>query len=175
MPTFAEIAGEVAAALDCDLLVGFNITRYDVPLLAAEFERAGMPITFPPLLDVAVLDKIARPRTLTAAVEHWLSRKHEGAHGAVADCLATSDVLEAMRLWYPAWKETPLEDLARISRWGRDAADPAGKFNRIDGVLCYAFGMHIGKPVRDEQSYAGWMLRSDFPEGTKRMLREAIK
>ena len=40
-PTFADIAEKLAAFLDgCDL-GGYNITGFDIPMLEAEFQRAG--------------------------------------------------------------------------------------------------------------------------------------
>ena len=41
-PTFADIAEKLAAFLDgCDL-GGYNITGFDIPILEAEFRRAGI-------------------------------------------------------------------------------------------------------------------------------------
>lgn len=173
--TFAEVAREVAAVVEsADILVGFNIIRYDCPVLSAEFDRCGMRCVFPPLLDVGVLDKIARPRTLSAAVEHWLSRKHMGAHGAVSDCEATEQVLEAMRLWHPEWRDKSLSDLGDLSRYGIRAADPAGKLKWVGDTLCYAFGKNLGVLVTEDPGYAAWVFRSDFPLTTVRMIREAL-
>lgn len=173
-PPFSAIASEVAAALDCDLLCGFNSIRFDVVLLSAEFERAGVVWMPPPQLDASNLDKIARPRTLSSAVHHWLNRKHEGAHGAEADALATAEVLESMRMWHADWKDLSLEELADLSRFGIKAADPAGKLKWDGDALVFAFGQHINKPVRSEPGYVNWMAKAGFPATTVAMARAAL-
>lgn len=99
---FEQLAPGFWAQLgDCDLL-GFNAIRYDVPLLAAEFRRAGYPVIMAvrrildpyPLFDALMP---GHPRhTLAHAVAHYLGRSHAGAHGAAADGRAAAEVLDAM-------------------------------------------------------------------------------
>jgi DNA polymerase-3 subunit epsilon len=55
-PTFAAIAGDLLGVLAGADLAGFGIARFDIPLLAAEFARAGS--TFP-LAGRAVVDALA--------------------------------------------------------------------------------------------------------------------
>lgn len=174
-PRFAEVAWEIKDALQCDLLCGFNSVRYDTVLLSLAFERAGVAWVPPKQLDVMVLDKLARPRNLSSAVEHWCNRKHAGAHGAGADALATADVLEAIMAWHPGWKETPLEELASISRYGKNFADPAAKLEwDASNRLVYTFGKWQGYPVTVDRKYAEWVLSQGFPEATKTLIRKAL-
>ncbi len=87
----------------CDL-AGFNVCGYDLPLIAAELCRHGVPPFG--LADTAVLDAAlvywahvsydaARRRTLANAVAKYIGRHHDRAHGALADALATLEVLDA--------------------------------------------------------------------------------
>ena len=77
-PRFAAIADRLARRLDgCDL-AGFNLRRFDLPLLAAEFARAG--VAFDPA-DRAVVDAqqiyhAREPRDLAAAVRFYCGREH---------------------------------------------------------------------------------------------------
>ena len=37
--------------------------------------------------------------------------------------------------------------------------------------MVFDFGRHAGEPVSEHPDYVDWMLRADFPEETKRILR----
>jgi DNA polymerase-3 subunit epsilon len=52
-PTFAETAREVILFLAGADLTGYNIHRFDLPILKAEFERIGMEL---PMEEVRVVD-----------------------------------------------------------------------------------------------------------------------
>lgn len=101
-PTFRQIAkGLIAYLADCDLCT-YNGKRFDVPMLAKEFAR--VQLDFPTAdvhhVDVFELYKLLhpekKPRTLSAAVAHYLERSHEQAHAAEADTIATFEVLQAL-------------------------------------------------------------------------------
>lgn len=102
-PTFQAVAGDLVQFLrGCDL-AGFNVRRYDLPLLQNEFQRASVSFD---VSDRAVIDAMViyhtkepyqhqKPRTLSAAVDYYCGRQHEGAHSAEADTCATLEVLVA--------------------------------------------------------------------------------
>lgn len=101
-PSFGKIAKSLLAYLaDCDLCT-FNGKRFDLPILTKEF--AEVQLDFPTAevnhIDVfdifRILHPEKKPRTLSAAVEHFLGRPHSGAHAAEADTIATYEVLQAM-------------------------------------------------------------------------------
>ncbi len=83
-PPFSARAKSLWELLEpCDL-AGFNLRRFDLPLLLAEFTRAG--ITFDPrsrrLLDMQVIFHREEPRDLSAAAKFYLGREHQEAHTA---------------------------------------------------------------------------------------------
>ncbi len=86
----------------CDL-GGFNVKRYDLPILAREFAEAGYGEFGQDrkLIDAMAIyhkhqtDSFQR-RTLSAAVKQFLNKEHVGAHGALTDAVATAEVLLAM-------------------------------------------------------------------------------
>lgn len=97
------------------LLVAFNI-RFDDKLLRGERRRLGRPDGFgttpvfccmraaTPCCKMKPTGKMVKAGffkhktpTLTEAVEKLLGRKHDGAHRAMADALATRDLYFAMR------------------------------------------------------------------------------
>ena len=100
----------------------FNGLRFDIPLLAEEFERAGIEdYEFGPIIDCDALFKQHHTRTLSDAVFTYLDRKHDGAHEAAADARATLEVFQAMRHLHPkvgelfANKPTPACSLIKIA------------------------------------------------------------
>ena len=97
MPQFPAIAPELALLLADTDLAGFNIRRFDLPFLVAEFARAGFafPTGDRAVLDVQRIFHGREPRDLAAALRFYCGRDHAGAHGALADAEATAAVLDA--------------------------------------------------------------------------------
>jgi DNA polymerase-3 subunit epsilon len=136
-PTFQQLFTELADFFrDCDL-GGYNIKRFDVPMLMEEFHRHRQyPISINEvkLVDVMGIFHSKEKRDLAGAVNFYCSREHEGAHGARADVLATIEVLKHQLLRY--------EDLQPNSSFLHDflsqgrQVDVSGKFVRNeDGVV----------------------------------------
>lgn len=90
--SFKQFAGKILLMLDgCDLL-GFNLRRYDLPVLQAEFGRCGMHLdhTGRLLLDPLVVFHRQEPRDLAGAVRTcgylwWMLEKAEGIGPEVLD------------------------------------------------------------------------------------------
>lgn len=96
-PSFAEIAKKLAAGFsDCDF-AGYNLERFDLPLIAKEMERAATVWSYDDahILDAQRLWQLIETRTLSDAVEHFLGRKHEGAHRTTTDVKASLEVIQA--------------------------------------------------------------------------------
>jgi len=96
-PLFGEMASGVHKLfVDCDL-AGFNIRRFDLPLLLEELKRAGyeLPVGKRRIIDLLTIFHRENPRDLEAAVERYLHRPHRGAHAALADTEACVELLVA--------------------------------------------------------------------------------
>jgi DNA polymerase-3 subunit epsilon len=168
-PPFKEVAQAAAEILTgCDF-GGFNSNQYDIPLLAEEFNRAGVLFNFAnaDFVDVGVLFKQLAPRTLTAAVLTYLNKDHAGAHGAIADTVATIDVLEAMIIKHAGEIAATVPELALKSNYDMRRLDLAGKFKyRADGVEVFTFGKHKDEPLVQNISYLKWMLTARNQDNT---------
>lgn len=173
-PPFAEIAAGLAAMLWGRPLGGFGVLQFDVPLLAEEFERAGVDYRFGPVVDAMVLYKIAHPRSLSAAVRHYLGRPHERAHDAASDAREAKRVYGAIVATEPAFAGKTVAECAALSGQNRPPADPFGKLILVNGVVCFGTHRNRGVPVADDRRYAEWMLRADLPLATKRVLRAEL-
>lgn len=174
-PKFAKVAYHIATTIHDEVLVTFNGLRFDVPMLAEEFERAGVDYKFGPIIDVGVLFKMHHPRTLADAVRIYLGREMEGAHDAVNDAKATAEILQAMAKQWEKIHGLTAGEAAALCCYGRPPADPHGILVRIDGKVCYTHKRVRDVPVEDDIGYAWWMLQNDFPAATKRVLRAELE
>ena len=97
-PTFKQLAKQLADSfIGCDF-AGFNSDRFDVPMLAEEFLRAGIDFDFSKcrLIDAQNIFHKREPRNLAAAYRFYPGHKMEDdfrAHRADQDAEATYRVL----------------------------------------------------------------------------------
>lgn len=175
-PTFKQIAKSLANHLEgCDL-AGFNSNRFDVPMLAEEFLRAGVDFDMskPKLIDVQIIYHKKEPRTLEAAYQFYCNKELENSHSAEVDARATYEVFKS-QLEHYSDLENDIEVLAEEYGNIKNNVDLAGRFVFNDkGVEVFNFGKHRGKPVADvlknEPSYYSWMMDGNFPLNTKQVL-----
>ena len=102
-PTFKQAANEIRQFLEqCDI-AGYNSNRFDIPMLAEEFLRAGLDLDIRnrKLIDVQKIFHMMEQRTLSAAYKFYCNKNLEAAHSAEADATATYEVLEAQLQRYP--------------------------------------------------------------------------
>ena len=176
-PTFKQIAKELANVFEgCDI-AGFNSNRFDVPLLAEEFLRAGVKVDFSrrKFIDVQTIFHKMEQRTLSAAYKFYCHKDLEGAHSALADTEATYEVLKAQLDKYPSLKND-VEYLSAFSTQSKNV-DLAGRFVYNNaGVEVFNFGKYKGRPVEEvlstDPGYYGWMMNGDFALNTKQVLTQ---
>ncbi len=174
-PTFNEIARVLAREFEgCDL-AGYNSIKFDIPLLAEEFLRAGVDIDLKKrkFIDVQVIFMKMEPRTLGAALKFYCDKELENAHSAEADTKATYEVLQAQLDRYSGLKNE-MASLAEFSSHNRNA-DFAGRivYDDQDREI-FNFGKYKGRSVEEvlatDPGYYGWMMNGDFPLYTKKVL-----
>ena len=188
-PPFREVAAELMQFLEgCDL-AGYNVIRFDVPVLIESFARENMEfdISHRKLVDAQKIFHLMEKRTLAAAYEFYCNKTLEGAHGAEADTRATLEVLQAQVDRYlnktvVDMKGNELgvihDDVASLHQVSvANMVDLAGRMSfNDDGVEVFNFGKHKNKPVSDvlekEPNFYDWMMKGDFPQDTKRKLTE---
>lgn len=175
-PVFADIAKELFTVFEqSQYIAGFNSNRFDVQILAEEFERVGMvfPMSHHKFIDAQIIFHKKEPRTLAAAFELYSGQKTEQGklHDSDYDVYMTCEVLRGMMQRHAEFKEKP----EAMITYTHTNADLAGKlFRDSEGNLCFAFGQYKGEKVSEHLDYADWMINKDFPILTKRMLIEEI-
>ena len=127
-PTFKEIAKSLAAQIEgCDL-AGYNSNRFDIPLLAEEFLRAGVDIDLNKrkFVDVQTIFHKMEQRTLSAAYKFYCDKSLENAHTAEADTMATYEILKAQLDRYPDDLQNDIDFLSKYSSFTNNV-DFAGR------------------------------------------------
>ncbi len=178
-PPFRDVAQDILQVLEgCDL-AGYNLVRYDIPMLTEEFLRAGHKFDTSRcrVVDAQHIFFRKEPRDLTAALEFYCGESHTGAHGAVADVEATIKVLDAQIERYPDVPST-VEELAEFCSPRKPGwVDQAGRLIWREGKVILNFGRKKGTPLADiiseDPGFIDWMLRSDFPQDTRDIISKA--
>lgn len=173
-PTFKQKAKELSEKFaGCDF-AGFNSNRFDVPMLAEEFLRAGVDFDFSKcrLIDAQNIYHKMERRNLAAAYKFYCGRKMEDdfeAHRADQDTEATWRVLQGeLDMYAPGKQEeaerslnNDMDELAEFSKMN-DFVDFAGRMVWRD--MTDKDGNQLldatGKPRRHEVfnfgKYKGW-------------------
>lgn len=191
-PTFKELANELNQLLNnCDL-AGYNAIKFDIPLLVEEFYRADVnfDIKGRKFIDAQNIFHKMEQRTLSAAYKFYCNKELTDAHTAEADTIATYEIIKAQLDKYIDTEYTDrkgntskpvINDMQALHDFSfqNKNADLVGQiiFNDQD-IEVFNFGKHKGKSVeelfRKEPSYYDWMMKSDFPLSTKKVIT-AIK
>ena len=178
-PTFFEVADEVAEWLKDSDLAGFNSAKFDLPMLAEEFERVELAgkhlevdLHSPKMVDVQNIYHAMEPRNLRAAYRFYCGGEDfDNAHTAEADTVATYEVLKGQLDRYPELLKNDVESLSAFV--GKKYVDFAGHLIYNDeGEEVVNFGKHKGKTARQvyqsDPSYFTWIQDGNFTLDTKK-------
>ncbi len=188
-PTFKEVAKEYLRFFEGADLAGFNVLRFDIPMLVEEFLRAGVEFDYgrKKIIDAQKIFHLMEKRTLSAAYRFYVNKEIQNSHTAEADTEATMEVLVAQVARYegqivvdglnnPIGKiQNDVETLSKLTSSGM--VDLACRMAlNTKGEEVFNFGKHKNKLVtavfKEEPSYYEWMMNGDFPLDTKRKLTE---
>jgi len=173
-PTFQEFAPKLNFFLgNCDF-GGFNSNRFDFPMLAEEFYRAGVSFdTNRRFIDAQRIFHKMEPRNLGAAYKKYCGKELLNAHSAKADTQATWEIIKAQVDHYDELDgdidflhsfsgESEFFDFARRIKRGKN------------GEALFNFGKYKDKLVidvfKENRGYYDWMMKGDFPENTKSVI-----
>ena len=190
--TFRQLAPEILSFFGNADLAGYNILKFDVPFLVEEFLRADcdFDISGRRMVDVMNIFMKMEPRTLKGAYRFFIGKELDNAHSASADTMATYEVLKAMLDRYEGQEYTDFKgnksvpvvnEVAGLSDFSAHHrnADLSGQIVFDDeNKEVFQFGKYKGWRVEDvfrkEPQYYDWIMKSDFPLYTKKVV-SAIK
>jgi DNA polymerase-3 subunit epsilon len=181
-PVFKVIAKDVLAFMEGADLGGFNVDKFDLPLLERELNDAGIPFSSVGLkvYDAQKVFHLNEKRDLTAAYALYCGKPLQGAHGALADTEATLEVLKAQVERYGAG-DMSIEVLGQFQyREQPDFFDADRRFRWWNGELYMMFGKYAKKEslreiVKKDPGYLSWMLSKDFSDDIKVLVENALK
>lgn len=178
---FCARARALVEMLDgCDL-AGFNVRRFDLGMLIAEFARCDIRLDLEGrrIIDMQNIFHREEPRDLSAAARFYLGRDHEEAHTALGDIRTSAAVLGAQLQRYPhlprdleglhAYCEEFFPIRTEADRW----------FAGPEGARVFRRGKHAGRPLAEvaesDPDYLQWMTRAeDMDEEVIRIVKDAL-
>ena len=171
-PIFKDKAQEIFEFFtDCDL-GGYNVLRFDIPMLVEELHRAD--IHYNPLrsnvVDVFKILQEKEPRNLGVMYKYYTGKDMVNAHAASADIEATIEIFEAQITKYdlPNDIDAIQKEIISKRRDGSIQVDFGGFFLFREGKYFYSGGKHKGQPITKYNSgYLDWMLSADFGYSVK--------
>ncbi len=164
----------------CDL-AGFNVRRFDIPMLVSEFQRCDVDFSIDGrrVVDMQNIFHREEPRDLSAAARFYLEREHEEAHTALGDIRTSAAVLGAQLDRYPHLPR----DLEGLHAYCEEFAPTRSELDRWFGPEEEGRPFRKGKyrgaaladVVRDAPDYLQWMLGlDDLDESVLVVVRDAL-
>ncbi|UOF94307.1 MAG: 3'-5' exonuclease [Bacteroides sp.] len=171
----------------CDL-AGYNCNRFDIPLLTEEFSKVNIDfdINNHKVIDVQNIFHKMEQRTLSAAYKFYCKKELKNAHSAIIDSKVTYEVLLSQISYYKDIKIKDKEGQLRplINNNVHDLSSFTSTSNRVDlaGKIVYDinqkeifnFGKYLGQSVelvlKNNPQYYNWILKSNFPHNTKKVI-----
>lgn len=179
---FRDIAKEVVVFLEGADVAGFNVERFDLPLLARELAETGLSFDWSrrKVYDAQKVYHLHERRDLTAAYAFYCKKELKDAHSAIADSEATLEVLVAQLLKYGGGDER-IEALQAFDyRQRSEFYDSQRKFRWWNGELYMMFGKYARKEslktiAQKDRKYLEWILTQNFSDEVKDLVEGALE
>lgn len=179
MPTFDKIGQKIINFIGNSDLSGFNIMKFDLPLLMEEFLRYHFEFSLDgrKVIDVQHIFHKMEKRDLATAYKFYCNKSIEHQHSAEYDIAATEEILHEQINRYQNIGTTVEEIYNFTGRLLDRLIDLSNRMVRDEnGDIIFNFGKYKGQRVEDvfrkDTSYYDWMIRGDFPQHTKNKLTE---
>ena len=117
-PTFREIAPQIRDFIGAADLGGYGILKFDIPILQAEFNRAGIAFYMESrhIIDALIIFRRMERRNLSAAYQFYCGKNLDGAHRAGEDVRASWEVFWAQVRRY----ETLPKEISGLDKFCRE-------------------------------------------------------
>ena len=180
-PAFGNIASKVLQFIGESDLGGFNIERFDLPLLAREVADAGLKFDYSQrtIYDAQKIYHLHEKRDLFAAFAFYCHQELKDAHSALADTQASLSILEEQLKRY-GQGQGELEALKAFDyEQNNEFFDGDRKFRWWNGDLYMTFGKYARKEplkiiAKKDPHYLQWVLEKDFSDDVKAMIQGVL-
>ncbi len=182
LSAFHQYAKSVSESRDgCDI-AGFNVIKFDLPCLEAEFARAGVEFSRQGryLVDSMVIFHQRERRDLEVAYRKYCGGEMENAHCVEEDAKAAAEVLDGQLEMYGDLPKDMAGLGALCYEVREDYVDTEGKFIWVEGEAVCDFGKkHNGRSLEEiaaiDPGYLSWIDGADFSTEVKRIVRKALR
>lgn len=167
-PKFCELADRLMHKVTGRIVAGYNIIRFDIPVLIAEFGRCGKTWNPTDVLDLLAALRNIWPMDLGSVYKRQTGKELEGAHDALIDVKATSELIKIFG---------EKHDLMAHGGLPEDLLDWGGKFRKSkeEKKTYFRFGKHRDEVVGPEHlDFLQWMSDKDFHPSTLAWVRIMI-
>lgn len=184
MGTMKNYAADIYKFICNSDLAGYNILRFDLPMLAEELARAGLDVDLRKrepdgqarqFIDSLTIFYKKNPRDLQACAKTYLGEekvKEYDFHNAVADAKITLEILDEQIKQHEDIGET-VNEINDFCFEGKQMIDFAGRFIRNEKKeIVFSFGKNVGRLASSEKSYLDWMITGGFTADTKRIAKQ---
>jgi len=180
-PFFKDIASEVLSFIGKSDLAGFNIERFDLPLLERELRDADLTFQWREhkVYDAQKVYHLNEKRDLYAAYKYYCDKSLDDAHSALADAQATLEVLSAQINRYGD-ERGGLEVLGEFDyKTTAEFYDKEKRFRWWNGRLYMMFGKYAKRYslqdlVKKDRPYLEWILSAKFSDEVKELVENAL-
>jgi len=182
LPMFRQYAKSVRDFLEgCDI-AGFNVIKFDLPCLEAEFARAGIEFSRRGryLVDSMVIYHQRDPRDLQAAYRKYCGGEMVNAHVAEEDAKAAAAILDGQLEKHGDLPRDTAGLCALCYKVEENCVDADGKFIWVEGEAVCNFGKkYKGRKLRDiateDPSYLSWIAGADFSVEVRELAKSALE
>ena len=178
---FMFIAQEVLDFIGDADLAGFNVERFDIPVLSREITEAGLKFDWEHrrIYDAQKIYHLNVKRDLTAAYQFYCHKDLDNAHSAIADAQATLAILEAQVKEYGKGEDSVEVLNAFEYKQTSEFFDQERKFRWWNGELYMMFGKYsksesLRSIAKKDPQYLEWILSKDFSEDVKVMIQDVL-
>ena len=190
-PSFKKVGNKIKKLLyKCDL-VGFNILKFDLPILIEEFKnnKISFPINNINIIDVQKLYHLMEKRNLSSAYKFYCNKTLKNSHSSFSDTMATYEIFLNQLKKYDNQEVFDLKGnkMGKISKnlnkinntLNNNMIDLEGRFIMDNDDPVFNFGKYKGKKIKEilkkNPGYFNWIIKGKFSNDTKENLKKIKK
>jgi DNA polymerase-3 subunit epsilon len=181
-PAFRQIAAEVLCFIGDADFAGFNVERFDLPLLEREVFDTGLRLEWRhrTVYDAQKIYHIHEKRDLTAAYKFFCKKDLQNAYSALGDTEAALEILEAQIAKYGSGNPYVEALIDFDYEPPADFFDADRKFRWWNGELYPVFGKYgrkfcLREILEKDRAYVEYLITTDFDDTVKEMLKSVLQ